>query len=297
MKKRILMLLSLFLIFIILGLFAYYYWNQGVFEEEVIKEETQQVLIEIIDEETNERITSNYYILINSSMYAEKISRNDSFVEIDIPLSFTSLSFYTLHPDYYSDIFDYSGRKNTMKVRKIGELNISHSKRLTPGENNVKLTITSKGEVRKVSFCVAWSVNIIKVEGRGYSKNKKLNNRLDCEKEGFEPNTKKGIFTMPGPRIYTETKSLSFSNYPELHGEFFFWHWGGSQLEGSLLDIKIQVTLADSQLSNELIFYRSGIAHTWATFFNISDGDIIGVNSFPSNFNCLPSGKYIPAVI
>jgi len=122
------------------------------------------------------------------------------------------------------------------------------------------------------------------VDYTGFSASQSYEYKFICEKSGFESNTKTGTFTMSPPNIYTTVTLNPAPNYPNLHGEFFFWHWGGSQLEGSLLSLKIQVTLNNPQLPNELIFYKSGVSNVWETLTNISDGDILEINSFPSNY-------------
>lgn len=104
-----------------------------------------------------------------------------------------------------------------------------------------------------------------------------------CRKTGFRENTKTGTFTMPAPYIYTEKRIKPWPNYPDLHGEFFFWHYGG-ELEGSTLNLKIRATLTNPSLPNELKFYRSGVANLWQTFTNVSSGDVLQINSFPSNY-------------
>ncbi|GEM_PF-2729861 len=107
--------------------------------------------------------------------------------------------------------------------------------------------------------------------------------KFTMAKAGYRSNTKTGTFKMSSPEIYTEKRIKPWPSYPSLHGEFFFWHYGG-ELEGSMLNLKIKVTLTNPLSPNELKFYKSGIANLWQTFTNVSSGDVLQINSFPSNY-------------
>lgn len=117
----------------------------------------------------------------------------------------------------------------------------------------------------------------------GFGVGKTYEYQFNMSKSGFRSNTKTGTFTTAGPRIYTEKRIKPWPDYSNLHGEFFFWHWGAT-LEGSTLNLKIKVTLASPLLPNELKFYKSGVANLWQTSSNVSNGDVIEINSFPSNY-------------
>ncbi len=107
--------------------------------------------------------------------------------------------------------------------------------------------------------------------------------KFTMEKAGYRSNTKTGTFKMSSPEIYTEKRIKPWPDYPNLHGEFFFWHYG-AELEGSTLNLEIKATLTNSLSPNELKFYKSGIANLWQTFTNVSSGDVLQINSFPSNY-------------
>ncbi len=122
------------------------------------------------------------------------------------------------------------------------------------------------------------------IDTTGYLAGSTYMYEFTCMKSGFRSNTKTGTFTMPAAQIYTEKRIKPWPDSPNLHGEFFFWHWGGSQLEGSMLNLKIKTTLTNSSLLNEIKFYKSGITNLWQTFSNISNGDVLQISSFPSNY-------------
>lgn len=121
------------------------------------------------------------------------------------------------------------------------------------------------------------------IDTTGYSSGKVYVYEFTCRKSGFRENTVIGEFIMPSPQIYTEKRIKQWPDSPSLHGEFMFWHYGAS-LEGSVLNLKIKITLANPLVSNELKFYKSGIANLWQTFSNVSNGNILEINSFPSNY-------------
>ncbi|MFA4831633.1 MAG: hypothetical protein WC618_05745 [Patescibacteria group bacterium] len=123
--------------------------------------------------------------------------------------------------------------------------------------------------------------------GNGYGSGKTYIYEFTCRKAGFRENTVTGEFTMPPPHLYTMVRIKPWPNYPDLHGEFSFGHWGGSTLEDSMLNLKIKVTLVNPLSPNELKFYKSGIANLWQTFSNISNGDVLQINSFPSNYGLI----------
>jgi hypothetical protein len=117
---------------------------------------------------------------------------------------------------------------------------------------------------------------------------------ITCYAIGYTKNQKTGTFKIteaspppppppPSPKITTEIRIKPWPSQPEIHGEFMFWNSSG-QIEGSLLNLKIQVSLNTNATStNELTFYKSGIANLWKKFSNISSGDILEISSFPSN--------------
>ncbi|MEK7555635.1 MAG: peptidoglycan-binding protein [Patescibacteria group bacterium] len=118
------------------------------------------------------------------------------------------------------------------------------------------------------------------IDTTGYSFRKTYVYEFTCRKSGFRENTVIGEFIMPPfQKIYTEKRIAPWTDYPDLHGEFKFWNYGVGT-EESLLDFKIKITLSNDPA--ELKFYKNGSGHLWISFPNISNGDIVDINSFPS---------------
>ena len=188
-------------------------------------------------------------------------------------------SFKTLPPP---PLFEFSpvikvGNQNN----ELGKVYFSINESFNSGTYSIKDPSTGSYLITPRAYPVAPS-EVFEVSP-GFGVGKTYEYQFNMSKNGFRSNTKTGTFMTAGPKIYTEKRIKPWPDYPNLHGEFLFWHWGAA-LEGSTLNLKIKVTLANPLSPNELKFYKSGISNLWQTFSDVSSGNVLEINSFPSNY-------------
>jgi hypothetical protein len=192
-------------------------------------------------------------------------------------------NFTTLPP---SPLFEFnpSVRVGTAS-NEVGHVYISIPESFDSGTWSIKDLATGQYNIAPRSYTIGGRA--VKpgevVDLTGFVAGQTYEYKFTMEKTGYRSNTRTGTFTMSSSEIYTEKRVKPWPDSPSLHGEFMFWHYG-SNLEGAILNLKIRVILNNPLSPNELKFYKSGIANLWQTFFNISNGDILQINSFPSNY-------------
>jgi len=103
---------------------------------------------------------------------------------------------------------------------------------------------------------------------------------ITCNKAGFDDSTKVGKFPIYAVPVYIEATK-------ETDG-IVFVKSGGAMLDNAILNLKIKVKINNTLPSNTVIFYIANPVNNLSkTFYNVSDGDVLEINSFPANYELL----------
>ena len=183
--KFIVIIILVFLIILGSGITYYLVFNKDK-PISNIEPQLHEVFVEYIDSITKKRISTNFTVISNKTIIVQDRSIEEGFKKIYVPLDVSLLEFYNHNPNYYTDFNGLIGfGKVSIDAHPIGKINVNHIGNFTAGQNALLINITTDGENRELSFCLAWSANVIEVENKIYYQTKVLSNKLDCLESGY----------------------------------------------------------------------------------------------------------------
>jgi|WetSurMetagenome_2_1015567.scaffolds.fasta_scaffold169670_2 hypothetical protein len=184
MKTKLIFIIIVMIVLIACSIFGYILFTKQRQQEQKLIE-TKDIYVDAVDKLTNERLTVNYSLMINGSLYTTGTLRNDSISKIKVLKSYTLYEFYLNDPKYYTDMNAVVGDRLTIDAYQIGTIIVYTNDTLRPGDNNVRVYVNTSYQNREVSFCLAWSTNIVYVKNNQYRQYKEFNTEIDCEASGY----------------------------------------------------------------------------------------------------------------
>jgi len=160
--------LRLFLLFLLLILIVWVvvvgiiYYYKPFSNESEIPDQTRKILVIATDTKTLEPMAVDFAVAMNDTIVKTARTRNDSIVEVDIPLNNDVVILYPLDSRYYTDkTINIGGSRFEMELHRVGDILITQNGSLNSTLGEIKLLINTTDSNRAVSTCVRWSNNII----------------------------------------------------------------------------------------------------------------------------------------
>lgn len=183
MKARTLLVVFLILI-LVAGAVATLYWV-GKKPDTNTQATERQMLIDVIDYYTKERVAVPFVAIINDTIVSSSTTRNDSYVTIFVPITNELIEFYVQHPVYYTDMKAIVGGNDfTIEAMPVSNVSLEYQGNITGKEGKINVSIKTERITREVSFCVRWSRNIIEVT-TPFPSVMNIQDQLTCEASGY----------------------------------------------------------------------------------------------------------------
>jgi len=147
--------------------------------------ETKKLLLGIKDRETAKLIIANYSIYNGTMLIKSGVTRDDSIIEIDIPIIYSNINVRGTANGYYNAFYPLLLNKYIIYLDRIGNFNISHLGNLNATNGKIILNISTDNILTPISICVRWSGNMLDVTHSFYPKVRELRTQLDCEFSGY----------------------------------------------------------------------------------------------------------------
>lgn len=161
--------ISIFVLFIIVVVTLFIVLSQDGGEEIQKVEDTINLYLRATNYlNESEQVAANYRIEANNTLIEEGILSKDSVTEINVPRK--DLVLICWADGYYLGrtykIFSQeellsNASKGICNMRKIGEINVTHTGDIKEGESIIRLNISSDGNYGKLKICNRWSAGII----------------------------------------------------------------------------------------------------------------------------------------
>jgi len=174
---------AIFLILIVIGVIVVLiiaFQKGNIFPQEVeSKINPMKLYLQAFDENLEDSnnpvfLDANYEIYSNKTFISKGNLSKDSLTEIEVPRGIVEI--YSYNKDYYlvkgykmfspSELMKNSSRMN-IPLKKVGNLEISHTGNLQYIENLIRFNITSIDNWHKLSVAISWSPGIIDVYQKG----------------------------------------------------------------------------------------------------------------------------------
>jgi len=181
MNKKFILFIVLFFIVLVFAGVLIYIFKFKTSETDNISLNTREFLIKAKDVTTNKLVVTNFTIMSNGSKIFEGITNSDGYEKILVPNDIQMLEIFSQNNNYYTDFQGKIGNSGELDLRPIGNISVVHVGKLNSTQGNIRVYVDTSYENRELSFCLAWSQSIIKVENNIYSETILLNTEYDCK--------------------------------------------------------------------------------------------------------------------
>ena len=146
---------------------------------------TKIIYVETYDAQTEEKIKTNFIVVINKTIVAEGTTNLKGLEEVAVPIIENENIYILGFSDiYYVQMGLFLDNPFSLDLYKKGEIKL-----IDVSTNTKKVNFTIKaenGQYRQLGFCVGWSYSFLGVWNNDYLQGEYMNTREKCEGMGLK---------------------------------------------------------------------------------------------------------------